>query len=209
MCRTGTQPYGVSSSRSPRALGGALAVFKPQNHIEAANTVDKPGDHTAVREPFEVLGHRLRLQAVERGARVVDHDVELRNAHLLFDLQVGQAFDAREAHPESFGRGAQAIEVFAKEFDGDLGAHAGQHVVEPVRDGLPDIERDRQHRQARAQIGDDGVLAAPAFFEVDLNFRGMDAFGVLIQFGATGAPAHGFHLGHAQDQLLGNQTDSV
>ena len=82
-------------------------------------------------------------------------------------------------------------------------------MIEPVRDRLADIERDRQHRQARAQIGDDRVLAAAALLQVDLDFRGMDAFGMLVEFGAARAPAHGFDLGHAEDELFGNQADAV
>ena len=41
-----------------------------------------------------------------------------------------------------------------------LGADAGQHVVEPVRDRLADIDRNRQHGEARADIGGDLRLGA-------------------------------------------------
>ena len=57
----------------------------------------------------------------------------------------------RKPAAKLLGERAQRIEVFAEELDDDLRAHAGQHVIEPVRDRLPDIERDRQHGQdARA-----------------------------------------------------------
>ena len=79
-----------------QALRGALAVIQAHHDVKAARAVDEPGDHATVREPLQVLGDGLRLQAVECGARVVDHDLELGNAHLLFDLQVGQALDARQ-----------------------------------------------------------------------------------------------------------------
>ena len=88
-------------------------------------------------------------------------------------------------------------------------AHARQHVIEAVRDRLADIERDRQHGEARADVGDNDILAAAALLQVDFDFRGVDAFGMLIEFGAAGAPAHSLDLRHLQHKLLGNQADAV
>ena len=59
--------------------------------------------------------------------------------------------------------------------------------------------------KTRAQVGDDRVLAASALLQVDFELRGMDAFGVLVEFGAARAPAHGFDLGHIEDELFGDQ----
>ena len=56
--------------------------------------------------------------------------------------------------------GAQGIEVIAENLDRDLGAHARQQVVEPMGDRLADVDRERQHRQPRANIGDDLRLGA-------------------------------------------------
>ena len=44
---------------------------------------------------------------------------------------------------------AQRIEIVAEDLQRDLGAHARQHVVEPMRDRLADIDRHRQHREPR------------------------------------------------------------
>ena len=114
----------------------------------------------------------LRLQAVERGPRVVDHDLELRNAHLLFDLQVGKAFDAWRAAPRnSSASGAQRIEVFAEELDGDLRPHAREHVIEPVRDGLADIERRpaARTRRARRSAMIASLLRPPSFRSTSIS----------------------------------------
>ncbi len=37
----------------------------------------------------------------------------------------------------------------------------------------------------------------------------MDAFGMLVELGAACAPAHGFDLGHAEDQLFGDEADAI
>ena len=147
----------------------------------------------------QLLGDGLRLQAVERGPRVVDDDLQLRDAHLLFDLQVGEAGDAWPGAPRSASASARSVSRSSpKNLDGDLRPHARQHVIEPVRDRLADIERDRQHGKPRADIGDDRVLAAPASLQVDFDFGGVDAFGMLVELGAAGAPADGFDLGHVR-----------
>ena len=90
-----------------------------------------------------------------------------------------------EPAAERLGQRAQRIEVLAEELDDDLRAHARKHVIEPVRDRLADIERDRQHGKARAQIGDDRILAAPALLQVDFDLGGVHAFGMLVELGAA------------------------
>ena len=100
--------------------------------------------------------------------------------------------DSRAA--KLLGQRPQRIEILAEELNDDLRPHAGEHVVEPMGDRLADIERHRQHCKARAQIGHDSVLAAPAFLQVDLDLRGMHAFGMLVELGAAGAPSDGFDL---------------
>ena len=48
---------------------------------------------------------------------------------------------------------AQRIEVVAVDLERDLRAHARQHVVEPVRDRLADVERDQQGRERGLNVG--------------------------------------------------------
>ena len=123
----------------------------------------------------------------------------------------------RSTRPDTFASfsrspsadGAQRIEVVAEDFERDLGAHARQHVVEPVRDRLADIERDRQHGKALAEVGDDRALLRARGFEVDVDLGGMHAFGVLIELGTAGAPADRFHLRHVENEPLGDQADPV
>jgi hypothetical protein len=85
--------------------------------------------------------------AARRIARrgVVDAHLDLRRQHLLLDLQVGDAGDGRQpCAQQGIGLAAQGVQVVAEDLDGDLRAHARQHVVDAVRDGLADGDGGRQ-----------------------------------------------------------------
>ena len=118
ICRAGTQPDGVSIRRSPspsvvRSLSGRRITTSKR-----VIAVDHARDHAAVRQPRQLLDHRAGLHAIERGAAVVDADLELRNAHLLFDLQVGKAGDLRKPQPQLLCAVAQRIEIVAEQSSG-------------------------------------------------------------------------------------------
>ena len=136
---------------------------------------------------------------------------QLRDAHLLLDLQVGETVDAWPAARAASSASARSVSRSSpKNLMRDLRPHARQHVVEPVRDRLPDVERHRQHGKPRAHIGDDRVLAARRRSSRSTSIsRGVHALGMLIELGAAGAPADGLDLGHLEDELLGDQADAV
>jgi hypothetical protein len=81
--------------------------------------------------------------------------LDLRRQHLLLDFEIGDAGNTGQPAAQRVGLPAQRVEVVAKYLDGDLRAHAGEHVVDPVRDGLADGNRRRQVDQAAANIGRD------------------------------------------------------
>ena len=76
-------------------LRSAQPVGQPQVDVEAAIAVDHPRDDPAVRQPADLLDHGGGLHAVEGGAAVIDAHFELRDAHLLLDLQVDQPGNVR------------------------------------------------------------------------------------------------------------------
>ena len=49
----------------------------------------------------------------------------------------------------------------------------------------------------------------PLGVEIDVDLGGMDAFGMLVEFGAAGAAADQLDLRHLHDQPLGDQPDAV
>ena len=87
------------------------------------------------------------------------------------------------------GERAQRVEVVAVDLERDLGAHAGEHVVEPVADRLADVDAAGQHTEARADIGQIACLPRSDACESDVDLGGMHALGMLIELGAAGAAA--------------------
>ena len=131
--------------------GRAVLVGEPHDHVEAAVAFDDLRHPPAVRHRFERLAHRGRRHAVERGALVVQMDAHLRDQDLLFDLQIDQPGDAGEALARRLRQPPQRVQVLAVDLQRDLRPHARQHVVEAMRDRLPDVDRYRQYRQAASE----------------------------------------------------------
>jgi hypothetical protein len=104
------------------------------------------------------------------------------------------------------GLPAQRVEVVAENLDGDLRTHAGEHVVDAVRDRLADGNGRRQVDQAGADVRRDLAHRAGHFrcrLQADIQFADMDAFGMLVEFRPAAASPDVHHLGHRLDQHLG------
>jgi hypothetical protein len=179
------------------------------DEVEAAVAFDHLRDPLAVDHLLERTQQRARRNAVACRLVVVDADLDLRNQHLLLDLQVGDAGDLREPLAQLRRQAAQRVEIVAVDLQRDLGAHAGQQVVEAVRDRLADVAHRRQHREAAADVGDDLVAAALGGFQVDVHLAVVHALGMFVEFGAAGAAADLRDLGHGGDDLLGERADPV
>ena len=74
--------------------GRAVLVGEPHHHVEAAVAFDDLRHPAAVRHRLQRLVHRGRRHAVERSAFVVQMDADLRDQHLLLDLEIDQAGNA-------------------------------------------------------------------------------------------------------------------
>ena len=82
----------------------------------------------------------------------------MRNTHLLFDLKVNDPRNLVELATKLLGKATDGIEILAVDLQRDLGADPGEHVVQTMRDGLPDIRRNGKHGKPRSDIGDDLVF---------------------------------------------------
>jgi hypothetical protein len=100
---------------------------------------------------------------------------------------------------QRIGLAAQRVQVLAEDLDGDLRAHAREHVVDAVRDRLADLHGGGQVDQARADVGLDLVHAARQLGggqQAHVQLADVHAFGMLVQLGPAAAPAHVRDLGH-------------
>src|SRR5690606_37451137 len=120
-------------------------------------------------------------EAVEASLLVVDRDVELGYPNLSLDLQISETGNGGEPLANLLGKADERVEVLAEDLERDFRPHAGQHVVEAMRDRLADVGRDRQHRQARTNVVDDLGLRPPGRLQIDFDLRGMDTLGVLVE----------------------------
>ena len=93
MVPSGMRPAGLSISISPSARVAAVGIAQAHDDIEALRLVDDLRDDLAVRQRLERFGDLARVEAVERRLGVVDANLQLRDAHLLFGLQVDDAGD--------------------------------------------------------------------------------------------------------------------
>ena len=80
-----------------------------------------------------------------------DEDEAMRNA---LHARV-EALRAARLALQTGGLGAQGVEILAEQLDGDLRAHAGEHVVDAMRDRLADRHGRGQVDQPRADVGQD------------------------------------------------------
>src|SRR6202023_541668 len=85
-----------------KALRRAHALRQAHGHVETPIAIDDSRYYATVGEPAELLDDPGRLTPIARGATKVDADFELRNADLLFHLQVDEARDLRKLFAEPF-----------------------------------------------------------------------------------------------------------
>ena len=80
----------------------------------------------------------------------------------LLDPQVARALDAGGDPSDRVGGLLQRVQIVAEDLDRDVGAHAGHHLVDPLRDRLGQCDRHaRKHLELLAdRVGD--VLLRPS-----------------------------------------------
>jgi hypothetical protein len=80
-------------------------------------------------------------------------------------------------------------------------------MIEAVRDRLPDIDRDRQHRQARSSATISALLREEGVSSTSISLYARPRRA--RRLGAAGAAADGLDLGHLEHQPLGDQAHAV
>lgn len=82
-------------------------------------------------------------------------------------------------------------------------------MVEPMRDWLADVDRNRQHSEPGPKVCDDFGFRARTGLEIDLDFGGVNALRMLVEFSAAGSPADSLDFGDLKNEPLSNQTDPM
>ena len=78
-----------------------------------------------------------------------------------------------------------------------------------MRDRLSHRHLGRQHRKSCAYIGHHRFAAAQTRLQVDIDFGRMNPLGMLVKFGASGAPSYLHHLGHLTDQQFSQTAQAI
>ena len=168
------------------------------------------GDRRALEGERGVTRGLARTQSVGRAFGTVEAHVDLRHEGDTLDLHVGHAGNTRHRIAHLAGQTPQFLEFVAENLDRDLGLHAGQNVVDTVRDGLAHAHPDPgQCGEAFADVGQDFRFRAVGGLQFKFDLRGIDLEHVLVAFGASRAARDGLGLGHATEQILGNAADAV
>ena len=150
------------------------------------------------------------IDAKPRSALPVHLDGNLRDEHLRLDLEVLDAVDALHRVPRSPSQPPQLAEIVAEDLDRDLGADAGEQVVEPVRDRLAHVDGDAGDLvELVADLAEDRLSTALGLGQIDVDLRVVDALRVLIELGATGPTAGGDDLGDLAHEALGERAEAV
>ncbi len=76
-------------------------------------------------------------------------------------------------------------------------------------DRLTDGDRYGQHGELGADVGEHLLLAALGARQIDVDLGVVDAFGMLVELGAAGAPPQAPGLGNLHDEPLGKRAQAI
>lgn len=105
-------------------------------------TLEQLGDRSSGERELEELRELSGIDTEPRRALPVHLDGNLRDEHLRLDLEIFHAVDALHRVPRSLSQPPQLAEIVSEYLDRDLGADAGEQVIEPVRDRLTHVDGD-------------------------------------------------------------------
>ena len=185
-------------------------VRQPHHHVEPAIAVDHARDHPPVRKPAELLDDGRRLHAVKRGAAVIDADFELRDAHLLFDLEVGKPGNARQPLRAWSSAAARSVSRSSPKIFSAISARTPDSIWSSRCEiGWPTlIETGSTASRAR-------ISATISAFGRDAGLRSTSISEECTPSACSSSSARpvrrptALHLRHLEEQALGDQADAV
>lgn len=118
----------------------AVEGIEAYDEIEAAFVFKNSAGGGAGEGGADGLVDIADVEAVAGDLAVIELDDDLREALYLLGFDVFHAFDGGEEALDAVAGAGEGVEVFAEDFDGNIGAHAGHHFVEAHFDGLRELE---------------------------------------------------------------------
>ncbi len=143
------------------------------------------------------------MEPVTRDGVAPEVDRHERDVGLRFERDVDRTVHAGGNGLHALANPPQFVEIWPQNLDRDIGASAGQHVIDAVRDGLADDDAHAgQARELRAQRGQQRLLVAALHVQARLDFGRMDLLRMRIRRRATGAARGRDHLGMREQDVL-------
>ena len=117
---------------------GAGRGIELHDEIEGSRPVEDSSHGRPCQRGLHRVRHFIRAQTVAGDRGAIEHEADERHVHLLLERNVHGAWNGGHDVPHPFAEPAQRRQIVAEDLDGDVGARAREHVIDPVRDRLPD-----------------------------------------------------------------------
>ena len=189
----------------------AVVFVEPHHQVKGPLPVEHLRQYLPLHGGFDVFVDVDSAQAVGIQLAAVDLDLQLRYHDLLFDLQIAHPVDTLDGRFQFLGFVAQHVQVVAKQLDGDLGFHAGDHVRDQMRQRLLDRRDDAGNVLQRVADLVDDLLARAGRVGIHRGdeLADVDSLGVLVQFGPAGLADEGRQIGDLLQPLFDHLGDFV
>ena len=94
----------------------------------------------------------VRMEPITCDGGAVQDESDERDIHLLFERQIDDAWHSADRGSHSLSEASQSAKIVTEDLDRDVGPRAGQHVIDPVRNRLPNRDvRPGQRRETSPQ----------------------------------------------------------
>ena len=181
----------------------ALGLGEAHDQVKGVAPFENAGHGDALDGRLHRLCHLAHGQTVAGDGVAVEVGAEDRDVRLRFDREVHHAGHRLHGLARLGGQQAQLVEVVAEDLDGDVGAGAGEHVVNAVGDGLADDDVHAGNEgEVAAQRLEQFLFGPLPHLQGHVNFGGLDALGVFVQLGAALAAGDAGDFGMGEEGAL-------
>ena len=188
-----------------------MGLVEPNDKIKLPLTIDDLGDRAAVHRRLDERIDRVGRQPVLHELVASEANLKLGDLGLLFDHEILHARHVGDRRLHALGRATQLAEVITIELDAHLGLDARQHVADEMGERLFDGDDNPGNlRELLAELLEHPLATATRLrIEAHDDLRDVDAFGMLVEFGASRPSAEVGHAAHPTDSLVHHADNPV